>query len=304
MDHSLRRLMRSIALGLPLLVPGTGLVLAPTLLACGSCEDRVESVNELRVVELSSGGEETVSCESTCLGRYGEAPASCTVDSPSQVSCTYVESRHISCGGAGRRADAPASSVARMSAASSAWLVDTALLEASAVTAFRRTARALSLHGAPPSLVRRATRAAADERRHTLAVVGLAAREAPVAISVRTDVREVPSLEALALENAREGCVGEAWGAIEAHAQAALADDLRLRDVMGRIARDEAMHALFSLDLDAWARARAPRSTAALLDRARRDAHARLARELEPRTTSPLGLPHGETARALAQLLA
>jgi hypothetical protein len=300
MDDSLRRLLRSIALGLPLVVPGTGLLLTPTLLGCGTCDNRAVTTTDVRVAELSEGGEELVTCESVCRDRFGEAAASCSLDSPTQVSCSYERTEHQSCG-AGRRADAPAL-VTRAGGRASDWLVGTAILEASAVTAFRRTARALSLHGAPRSLAQRALRAADDERRHTAAVARLAAETSHVSLAVRTDVREVPTLRALALENAREGCVGEAWGAIEAHAQAALAEDPRVRSLMGRIARDEARHALFSLDLDAWARR--SRIDAVELDRARSEAHGRLVGELGARGASALGLPHGETAGSLAQLLA
>ncbi len=147
-------------------------------------------------------------------------------------------------------------------------------------------------------------RAADDERRHTAAIVRLVARHAPVALAVRTDLRELPTLESLALENAREGCVGEAWGAIEAHAQAALAEEPGLRGVMASIARDEAMHALLSLDLDAWAREGASPGLRRRLDEARGETHARLAQTLRERRTLSLGLPDGEMAAALAQMLA
>jgi hypothetical protein len=302
MDDSLRRLLRSIALGLPLVVPAGGLLIAPTLLACGHCDPTPVREAQVRVVEVASGGEEVVSCESLCESRFGEAPESCTL-SATEASCTYERSLGHSCGGAGRRADAPAhATVAGLAAGG--WLLETALLEASAVTAFRRTARALMAHGAPRALSRRALRAAEDERRHTALVATLAARQGNVAFAVRTDVHELPSLEALALENAREGCVGEAWGAIEAHAQSAHADDPAVRALMGRIAREEAMHALLSLDIDAWARGAGSSALSRALDDARVESRARLSAALATRSADAVGRPHGEAAVALAALLA
>ncbi len=89
MDDSLRRLLRSIALGLPLAVPGAGLVLVPTLLGCGTCHDVREDSSEVRVAEISSGGEQIITCESVCTERFGSAPVSCVLDSEAQASCTY-----------------------------------------------------------------------------------------------------------------------------------------------------------------------------------------------------------------------
>ena len=50
-------------------------------------------------------------------------------------------------------------------------------------------------------------------------------------------------LEAIAIENAVEGCVRESFGALLATWQAKTAGDARVRAAMKRIARDETRHA-------------------------------------------------------------
>jgi hypothetical protein len=60
------------------------------------------------------------------------------------------------------------------------------------------------------------------------------------------------SIEAMALENAVEGCVRETYGALLAAYQARAARDPVVRAVMKRIARDETRHAALSWDVGRW----------------------------------------------------
>lgn len=55
-----------------------------------------------------------------------------------------------------------------------------------------------------------------------------------------------PNLEALALENAVEGCVRETFGALCGGYQAARAADPVVRRTLAQITRDETTHALVS----------------------------------------------------------
>lgn len=124
--------------------------------------------------------------------------------------------------------------------------------EAGSVIAFRELATALAAEGAPASLVARAREAERDEARHA-GLMGAHARahggelQAPVEPEGR-----YPSLLALALHNAREGCVNEAYAALVTLHQARFAGDGELRRDLGSIADDELRHAEWSRDLDDW----------------------------------------------------
>ena len=128
-----------------------------------------------------------------------------------------------------------------------------AALEGTAVAAFERLARELLHHGAPDALVQGARRAAAQEVHHTRMVAGLArahgGRGDARPIRDRLPVRD---LESIALENAREGCVRETYGAAVAHYQASRAADPGVRTAMECIAHDESEHAELSWRVAAW----------------------------------------------------
>jgi hypothetical protein len=61
-----------------------------------------------------------------------------------------------------------------------------------------------------------------------------------------------PSLRELAVENAREGCVRETYGALIALHQAEHAVSAELREAFAAIADDEIAHAALSWDLARW----------------------------------------------------
>ena len=67
------------------------------------------------------------------------------------------------------------------------------------------------------------------------------------------------SIEAMALENAVEGCVRETYGALLATYQARAARDPVVRAVMKRIASDETRHAALSWDVGRWLETRLDR---------------------------------------------
>lgn len=110
----------------------------------------------------------------------------------------------------------------------------------------------LVAHGAPDDLVRRARRAIADESEHARMTCAQAAH-----LGLRTkpfsgEQLPVRLLVDIAIENATEGCVREAYAAMVAHLQAARAGSPQLRADFARIASDETEHAALAIDCDAW----------------------------------------------------
>lgn len=185
------------------------------------------------------------------------------------------------------------------------WLATIAHLEAAAVPAFLLLARELVAHQAPAALVHAALVAADDEVRHAR-VMGALARAhgvTPPPVTVApTELRDLPTL---ALDNATEGCVREAWAAACAQHQGEAAPDPVLAAALRAIARDEHRHAALSRALDGWLRSRlgpVSRRRAAL---ARRDTLDALWLEADhpPAAAGALGWPDPARARALLRAL-
>jgi len=132
------------------------------------------------------------------------------------------------------------------------YFAEMARLEAAAVDAFRIMRDELRAKRAPKKLVRAAARAAKDEIRHARATGALARRfgSSPRATAIPRGA--LRSVEAMALENAVEGCVRETYGALLATRQAELARDPVVRAAMMRIARDETRHASLSWRVARW----------------------------------------------------
>jgi hypothetical protein len=118
-----------------------------------------------------------------------------------------------------------------------------AQLEAASVSAFRTLRAELDSLRAPRSLVRGAGRAARDEVRHARAARALSARFGGTWSPPVVEPVARRSLEQIAFDNAVEGCVREAFGALVATRQARTARDPVIRATMVRIARDETRHA-------------------------------------------------------------
>lgn len=137
----------------------------------------------------------------------------------------------------------------------SACFGEIAHMEAAAVLAFDELQGRLRSLGAPPELLARAARAREDEVAHAAITARLAHRfeATPTAPRVETTgVQPEVSLLQLALENAVEGCVREAYGALVAAFQGAHASDAEVRAAFTRIALDETEHAELSFAIDAW----------------------------------------------------
>jgi hypothetical protein len=125
-------------------------------------------------------------------------------------------------------------------------------LEAASVIAFEVLADELTAHGAPPSLIALARRFVRDEARHTVEVTALAQRFGGTVVAPIVVRQPVRALEAIALENAVEGCVRETYGALFGAYQAEVACDPDVAACMREIAADEAQHARLSHALHAW----------------------------------------------------
>ncbi|MGH7439895.1 MAG: ferritin-like domain-containing protein, partial [Polyangiaceae bacterium] len=132
-------------------------------------------------------------------------------------------------------------------------LARAASLDQASVQVFLELAWDLEGLSAPPSLVRRAIQAAADEVRHAKAMTALARGRGVVVSSERPPPAKRQDLFAVALGNARDGCVRATWQAACALAQSNAAADVDVREAMVVVARDEVRHARLALDIADWA---------------------------------------------------
>lgn len=182
-----------------------------------------------------------------------------------------------------------------------------AYMEAAAVLAFDVLEGQLRELGAPPALLERAARAKADEVAHAAITERLAHRFGQAPKTPRIDGSADPSAETLlfrfALENAVEGCVREAYGAVVAAYQGSSASDPEVRSAFSKIALDEAEHAELSFDIDAWVMPLLDASERRRIEAAKTQAWIDLAAacdvEPAPEVVRVAGLPTAREARAL-----
>lgn len=188
------------------------------------------------------------------------------------------------------------------------WLAEGAHLEAASVPAFEDVAAELTRFGAPAALIAAAQRSASDERRHARQLRALAGRLGAPVEGVRRAEIELRDLEALALDNAIEGCVHEAYAALAAALQAERAASATARGVFSRIAADEARHALLSFDMNDWLAPHLSPSARRRAGEARRQAIAQLSSKLEtepdPTLRDVLGVPDATRSNDLTALIA
>ncbi|HWB81495.1 MAG TPA: hypothetical protein VG755_41320 [Nannocystaceae bacterium] len=185
------------------------------------------------------------------------------------------------------------------------WVALVAHAEAASVGAFLALRHELRAHDAPQELCDRALAAARDEVGHARAMGRIAARRGIATTRARFARAQVRTLEAIAIENAVEGCVRETWCALRAMAQSTRARDPELRRTMQRIAIDETRHAELAHDLARWLEQQLDDAARDRV-RAARDAAvaqllASLATPLPARMQRDAGLPDPATARTLAE---
>lgn len=135
---------------------------------------------------------------------------------------------------------------------------DNARAEHSSIAGFHRFALDLFAHGAPPELLDRCIRAAADELAHARLCFSLASHYAdeplgPGPMPLGDSAPIARSLVALAVATAREGCLAESSAAWLAGEVAIATSDPIVRAVLERIAHEEAEHAELAWMTLRWA---------------------------------------------------
>ena len=180
-------------------------------------------------------------------------------------------------------------------------------LEHASIAAFEMLAAELRQHGAPLELIEAAHSAAADEVRHTAITSELARAFGGTARASEVARHPVRSLEAIAIENAVEGCVRECFGAALGCYQAQSALDPTVAAAMSEIAEDETRHAALAFAVDAWLWQRLDVSSRARVTAARaqavRDLRDELSCDCDPTTRPPLGLPDATAALRICSAL-
>lgn len=225
------------------------------------------------------------------------------------TECTAVSATELACWddfcAIGRLAEGVASHW--RGAALTGAFANMASHEAAAVVAFEQLAEEVRVHSLPESLRRGALRAANEERRHTRLVGGLAHQLGGQFGISRERPTELRSLEALALDNAVEGCVRETFGAMIGAYQSEHARDPQVRAVLASVAEDELGHGAWSWTLGEELERRLPVSSRRRVREARDEALASMAHGLLARRTSlerrELGLPDESRLETMASAL-
>lgn len=175
---------------------------------------------------------------------------SCTVEHAATSHTITVGYCYV--GAEGRRPPGLARARKRCVDATGGHLARAAFYEAASVHAFVQLARELRHHRAPRTLVQAVRRSAAEEIGHARAMAGLARAKGATPPPLTVTRSRCRSLETIALENAREGVVGETWSAMIALWQSHHAPTAALRATYAQIAADELRHAELALELHDW----------------------------------------------------
>ncbi len=233
----------------------------------------------------------------TCNTLCGSSTSQCELSDASTAICNNY------CQVDGRRPEGLAELERPTDLASS--FASLAYFEAASVDAFATLRHELRHHGAPVALMSALHRAQEDEVRHAAMArrAALSLGATPMLPTVAD--HGVRSLEAIAIENAREGCVRETFGALVGEWQSVHAPVAWIREHYATLARDESRHAALSWRLHAWLMSQlsddACRRVTAELERAIDGLMSSL---LDPAPSVPeLGLPSATQARTLAAAL-
>ncbi|NNB92026.1 hypothetical protein [Corallococcus exiguus] len=282
---------------------------------CEAGKDTEHHSYFLRDISSEDGGVLSVDtpCEELCQRATIDKTVSCwtrpnseTQPEPDKVVCEVVIT---AC--EGRRPEGLCSdgAVAQGTPTLGVLFARMAHLEAASVPAFERLADELAAHGAPEHLVRAARRSAKEEVRHAEAMESLARRHGAPMPELKVAPFQARSLEALAIENAVEGCVRETYGALLAGWQARSAEDAQVRESLSAIAPDELRHAELSWAINAWAMEQLSPDARERVNAARREAWRALEQDaasshLPDEVARHSGLPSAEVARTLVRELA
>jgi hypothetical protein len=135
------------------------------------------------------------------------------------------------------------------------------------VASLHGLARDLEAFRAPKPLVRGARRAALDAIRHARMLGAMARRHEVTPEPAPADPRPAPSWDAMAIENAVDGCVRRAWELALTSYAGVHAGDLVVRETLRRIARDQAEHVAAAWKVHQWC---LPRASSAARERIER----------------------------------
>ena len=250
-------------------------------------------------VDIGDGGSNCVSVCTNGLPNVEGIAVSCSPKTGDagdpEIDCVYEE--HCT-GGRMTSGVVPEKEFAQGSAAG-LYFARMAYLEDASVIAFRRLRADLTKLGAPSHLVGSARSAEQDEIRHARMVGSLARRYGVEPVRAMEETQPALTLEALAMENAMEGCVRETYGAAAVTWQAQHARDPQLKSVAARIAVDETRHAELAWAIAAWADTRLSSAARLEVARARRNAADELSLSLadEPTPESlDVGIPPASVA--------
>ena len=263
------------------------------------------SASELRIVDDGFEADVLLTV-STCPYQYAHVTLHIATDGTvSELTRELLPSQSVC---AGRRPDGLRSRhLPTSSSALGEHFARMAHLEEASVHAFEVLAQELAHHGAPATLIESALCAAQDEVRHTVLATTLARRFGAASTPVSIAPRPLRSLEAIALDNAEEGCVRECFGAVVGCYQAETSSDAEIAHAMSVIAQDETRHAALAFEIAAWADEQLDTDARARVRSARRRAAAALRVELlstlDAPTRAMLGLPDYRAASRLHEAL-
>jgi hypothetical protein len=187
------------------------------------------------------------------------------------------------------------------------YFANAAHLEAASVHAFRILRRELASFKAPRDLLIAAKRAETDEVKHARMTSRIARTHGATPPKVRLKRGSTRSLEAIATENAVEGCVRETFGALVAMWQAEHATDEDVAHAMKEIAVDEARHAALAWSVAAWANGELDATSRERVNDAKnkaiRDLEKEITVEAHPVLRARAGLPSAAVQRRLLDAL-
>ncbi|HEY2746284.1 MAG TPA: hypothetical protein VGL86_16730 [Polyangia bacterium] len=253
------------------------------------------------IVEAVDGGLGDAGCAGKCA--EGGLLLGCTEQR--NGDCQPIVVCRVGCVGRAPAGLAPANARGN---AHGRYFAEAAHMEAASVAAFRRLRAELHAFGAPRALLDACTSAARDEARHARSAARLARRFGSTPPSVRLSAPRPRTAMELAIENVREGCIGETFGALIATWQLAVAADAQIRAHLQSIIGDETRHAELAWAVEAWLGERLTSAERAHLASVRLDELGRLALALEPAADGELrhdaGIPSPPVARALHRAFA
>lgn len=296
-------------------------LVAASAVACGPCPEAVEEIvvidpqTEALAESFQRCELDAADCDDLCRGVYKLMYGAEAAEYVYFAECELVEEDEgpavryqVSQQCVGGRLPAGAALVDEQysTTEAGAWFAKLAELEEASVYAFVMLSKELRQLGAPTQLAERCLAAAADEVHHARLITELARRYgAEVGPIAAPALAEGRSLAEVAVENSREGCVRETFGALIALYQGQHSRDAMVRQVMSQIAVDESRHAELSADIDSWARSVLDAAQCAELDEVKQGAIAKLRASLDCEVSDELvatvGLPSAALSRALFQ---